>query len=856
MANGDELTEPTETPSGQPTGQPDKLDQEGEMLELTAPNVRGNDPLGAPIQPEEQTKPAGQTASPPEARSLVIDNLEKLVYDVCKMYRDDIQDRLEWNEARIQRTAKYRGWREEKIYPWVGASNAHLPVIMTDVQRTEDTLHNAVLSVRPVMNAKASNPNDVVKERGIDMLLDFQLFKENDAEIKIAKLISSFVQDGQFIAFTPYVRSKEMVTTVYQVPFPKEGTSWDTHIWTALRGYYPKAVVLPVEGNPWKFEVREENELTGDFKQFFCDVTKNGEFAQLSCRHDETTFEGPCLIPKELEDVVVPVRCENLQPRTVANPTGADRVVLVDYPTLDEIKKLRARGFYDLIDDAAMEKLEKIKGRAPGAMSAGDPEEHKRLKDDLEGRIPLHQGSEDAPQVFTRLMYFGHADLDGDGLDEDVIYWIIEDCKLLVRARYLTEVYPSNPPRRPLQMAKYLPINDRFYAIGLIELMESGYDIIKETFDQMIDAGHLANMPFGFYRPASNVKPEQMKLSPGTLIPISMPQQDVFFPQMQNGMTAFGANIIGLTMQILDQVTLVGQLQLGGVPQGKSAALRTSQNMQSLLQQGDARPERVLRRFFHGLADIWRQFHILDKAFLPAGKRFRIQTEMELGQNPYLELTSPQAIEGNYDFEFGANILNTNKSLANQATQEILGMIVNPAMMMLGIVTPQNIYTAMKEFIRAKGQDHRKYITPPQGAPDDTRPMFTAEDAINAACNEQMPYGKPMEPIDQHLAKIMQFMQQVMAYPNPDSIISVNGSRILGQYAAQVQAEMQALMQQQQLMAQMAQMQQNAQPEGKTGPKGETRPPNTGPAGNPPVQGEELLSEDLAGSGGGAAANA
>jgi len=343
-----------------------------------------------------------------------------------------------------------------------------------------------------------------------------------------------------------------------------------------------------------------------------------------------------------------------------------------------------------------------------------------------------------------------------------------------------------------------------------------------------------------------------MRLQPGALLPIGNPSQDIMFPQMQQGMTAFGANIIAMVMQILDQVTLVGQLQLGGVPQGKSSALRTSQNMQSLLQQGDARPERVLRRFFSGLADVWRQFHILDKAFLPSGKKFRIQVELEPGTNPYLELNDPKALEGDFDFEFGANILNSNKTLAMQATQEILGVIVNPMLLMMGIVTPQHVYNALKEVIRAKGQAPQKYIQPPQGIVDDGRPLFSAEDAINAACIGQMPYGKAMEPLDQHLAKITQFMALVQEHPE---IISPQGARILGVYFGQVSAELQQMQQQQQMMAQAAAMQQqlqDGQGDGKPGPKGETNPGAQGPAGNAPIQGRELMDESLPGAGGGA----
>jgi hypothetical protein len=49
-------------------------------------------------------------------------------------------------------------------------------------------------------------------------------------------------------------------------------------------------------------------------------------------------------------------------------------------------------------------------------------------------------------------------DIDGDGVDEDVIFWVILETKTLLRARYLTQMFPSNPPLRPLAEAHLFPV--------------------------------------------------------------------------------------------------------------------------------------------------------------------------------------------------------------------------------------------------------------------------------------------------------------------------------------------------------------------------------------------------------------
>ena len=831
--------------------------QYADQADLQEPANGGVDASSAPADasmsgtPDEGQEPIGFFLKPPQRKTTLVEDKEKTVAKLIKRYGDDLEDRSDWTERRIQRTAKYRGWREIKAFPWDGASNAHLPIIMTDVQRTEDTLHNAVLSTRPVMQSKAASKANSGKEKTIDQLIDYQVFVENFGEVKIGNLISAFTQDGQFIAYCPYIKETQTVTLVHSLDFPPAGTSWDNWLMTHLSQYYPKATILPGSKAPWNWIVKTVHPLTGETVIDTVAVIQDGQEprVQLLCNKTETIFDGPAIIPKELEDIVVPGRCENLQPQTMANPTGAPHMYMVDYPSKDEILKLIESGFYDQV---SKEDIEKIKSTTRRKNDANDPEEQKILQDDLTGIVndSVYDQQEDP---FVRLTYFGREDIDGDGFEEEVVYWLLEQPQILLRARYLSEVYPTTPLRRPFAMAKYIPVNGQFYAIGLIELMESGYDIIKKTFDQMIDSGDLTNTPWGFYRPMSGIRPEVMRMGPGDLYPTNNPKDDVHYPTLPQGMAAFGHNIITVVSQILDQATLVGQLQLGGVPQGKSAALRTSQNMQSLLQQGDARPERVMRRFFGGLVEVWQQFHELNQIFLPREKQFRISSGVTKETDPFVTISSRESFSGRFSFEFGASILNTNRALATAALQDMFGILVNPLLFQLGIVTPTNIHTLISDWIRARGQDPIKYISSPTNDPFADLPKISAEDAILSIMNGYYPYGGTMEPLPEHLNKTKEFVTDPK---NLEAFTPVQ-VQLLGQYAATRVTELQQMMQQQQLMANAQQMQQNMNSGGngggggKGGQAGNSAPPNTGPGGNAKVQGNELINESLPSAGGG-----
>lgn len=811
--------------------------------ELVPPSV-GQDPAA------QDKDPVGFTQKPPQRKQSLIKDKDKVLSNLIAKFNANIDDRIDWSERRIQRTAKYRGWREVKTYPWENASNQHLSIIMTDVQRTEDTLHNAVLSTRPVMNAKAAAKANEPKEKVVDQLLDHQVFVENQGEVRIGNLISSFVQDGQFVCYQPYTKEKQKVTRTNVLDFPPANVSWDGWILRRLQELYPKSTILPGKNAPWNWTIREEHPLTGEIVINKIEVYQDSDDAevQLTCHKDETIFDGPSLIPKELEDIVVHGRSENLQPQCMSNPTGAPHVFMVEYPSKDEILRLVDTGFYD---EVGPEELEKITATQIAKGDTRDPEAQKILQDDLTG-IVANQKADPVQEPFTRLMYFGREDLDGDGFEEEVVYWFLKEPQILLRARYLTEVYPTVPLRRPFAMAKFIPVNGQFYAIGLIELMESGYDIIKKTFDQMVDSGDLTNTPWGFYRPMSGIRPEIMRMGPGDLYPTNSPKDDVYYPTLPQGMASFGHNLIAMVSQILDQTTLVGQLQLGSVPQGKSAALRTTSNMQSLLQQGDARPERILRRFFTGLVEIWQQFHELNQVFLPKAKKFRISSAVTKEKDPYITVNDRSEISGRFDFEFGASILNTNRALATSALQDMLGMLVNPLLFQLGIVTPSNVYTLLADTIKARGQDPEKYITSPNNDPFAAGPKISAEDAIMAIMNGHFPYGSAMEPLELHLQKIKEFV----AEPENIKAFTPGQMQMLSQYAAQRIQEYQQQLAQQQMMANAEAMQKQVGggQEGKggqPGPAAQGAPPNTGVGGNPPVRGRELLDESLPGAGGG-----
>ncbi len=431
--------------------------------------------------------------------------------------------------------------------------------------------------------------------------------------------------------------------------------------------------------------------------------------------------------------------------------------------------------------------------------------------------------------------------MDGDGLDEDVIFSMILEDKIMLRVCYLTQEFPSETARRPFAEGQLFEVPGRRYGIGYLELMEPMHDLVKQFLDQGGDAGTLSNAPFGFYRATSSMKPEVLRMWPGELYPLSDPQNDVMFPQLGNKDQSFMFNMVALLGQFQEKLTAIGDLQLGRVPQGKSSALRTVQGMQTVLAQGDARPESVLRGFFTGLTQIWEQIHILNRTFLPKGKQYMVSDYIKTEDDPYRQVKDPTDVAGNFRFDFSANALNTSKEALQGSLQNLMTTYVTALGMQLGIIKPDGIYRLFRDYGRAMGQDPDKYLSLP--SPNADKPQIFAEDAINHIISGSMPEGDPIERAEAHLQKLMDFMNS-----DEFGLLRPEYVQIFKAYVGAVGQKGAAERQQQQLLAAAQQFQQGAQPQGQGGPKAQPQAPQS----PTPIQGGELMDETLPGAGGGA----
>lgn len=760
-------------------------------------------------------KPSGTEPKLKEARPRLrrkqgfttLDN-DAVVRYVLERLRLDLDEREEWNQMRLDRYAKLRGWLPDKKHPLgTQAANVWMPVMLTASLRLKAGLENATKSMRPLMQSKAHQRRNIERQENIDRLLDYQIFAEGNGEVILDEYISNLVDDGTAIAFQRWVRRDSVVHDVRLFPAPDAEIDLNLQIFTAIKTMFPNLVDAFQKGSDeyhtWDVYYQDDDQRLQNAVVDFYD-TDNGQIeAHITTR--VRAYDGPAIEVQDLEDIVVPIRAANLQPVSPENPHGSAYVNRICETTLDQIRRLKKDGTYDLLDDAGLALIEQREGPWQGELN----ERMKELKDIQEGRDATH-----LTDLGKRIIieHYGKWDVDGDGLEEDVIFWVARDAKVLLRARYLTEIYPGIPIRRPFAETKLFPIPNRFYGMSLSEILEPIQDMIKAIMDQNFDWGLITNIPFFFYRPSSGLKQEDMKLSPGTGYPLDRPMEDVNFPTWNRDMS-WTINTLTILQQYAERISMQSDVQFGRVPTGKASALRTLGTTAALLQQGDVRSEQILRRLFLGLAQVYQSIHRLNRRYLPPKKELRVIGQSDPGHEPYLTIT-PDHIDADVDFEFQATLLNTNKQVVAQSLAEIMGLLVSPVAIQLGLVDAGRIYTLFRDSIKSRDMDPDKYLSRPPASV--LGPRYSAEDILSMILAGETPSAMagPLEPIQEHIQKLVAFVQG-----NDIGYFNENQTMVLKAWMDRMLLLLQQQMQEQAMLQAAAQFQQE-QKQGSEGPGG------------------------------------
>lgn len=361
------------------------------------------------------------------------------------------------------------------------------------------------------------------------------------------------------------------------------------------------------------------------------------------------------------------------------------------------------------------------------------------------------------------LRWMGKYDANGDGFDEEIVVLISNKDEVFLRAYMLSKI--SRTGKRPITHKNFLDrIGGKMLGIGLLEQVKPLAEEIDACFRQMTDANTMSVMRWGFYDPNSDYDPDEHVAKPRAMYPVSNPQQNVYFPDIQIPIERL-LNAIKMVEDFIERLTAASSYVMGkesDVVGGSGTATRT----QAIMSSADTRFNLPATNLRAGLAELYTDVFNLLSMNIPDGLEEKIlgaQYE-KIFNNKDISMTDALALEMECYLAPAADLgdSNTRRQLASMLYDKLL-LGMNP----LIVSDPNRVWFATANYLRAYGEEPMEWIGKPASVKPTNDPMEE---------HTMMRDGRycPVEPQENHMEHIQVHTEEIKG-PNvllwpPDKI--------------------------------------------------------------------------------------
>ena len=584
--------------------------------------------------------------------------------------------------------------------PWKGASDIHLPVLYEKIENSVPKMMNAFWGTEPVVHVKRVPDENMPEETdNAEKLLNWGLSEDiNPCFFETSEdWFRNTLRDGQSCVKVLWQREWKKTVEVHRVKAVYRAGEMDVlgKQVEQMRSKSPNEIMVEIFGSPTEAKMhgitradeieREDHphtypdaspiiEMVGlAFQIQFIDERRVHE-GHLVFRPSEyideidvyvyrkvLKFDSPQVSVLEHEDLIVPFRTLDLQ--------SANWVAHQFWLTRDEIKAKYESGEFNMTDDE-YERL--MSTRESRQEENPENEDLKKQKDRIIGEGVKEQRFSSASQdnnedvsTDNNLLLFYEVylcdDVDGDGEPIETVYVISNKLRSVVRADFLSTLLPHE--RRPFAMLKYKSVSDRFYGVGMGEVLVAINLEVNTIVNFVNNNQELINNPLFFYVPAATmVDPGVLKgIKPGDGIPIG-DTNGVMFPKFQQEPLA-NLSAMDTLLLFADRVTI--SPMVAGSPQVRNAP-RTAKGTGMLLSEGNIQLDNIITRWQRtGWEELMHQLMALYQEFMPDERWFYVTSE----QGPDKRRVTRDELRGRYVFGFTGNTVNTNREVLRQVSQ-------------------------------------------------------------------------------------------------------------------------------------------------------------------------------------------
>lgn len=609
-------------------------------------------------------------------------------------------NRMEWLESQRVLLAEFEEFMEP-IYkaPYAWSSTLHLPVSYTLCRTFHSRMNAAILNMDPPFTAIARKEANSDRAPVVQEVMRYATKEWSNCYKGIEETIDSWIW--------------QWVTS---------GRGILKYKWEERYSRFMDVVEVQKPG-PNRIELDEQGKEV---------VIPTVEMVEEERERVIPSFIGPWIEAKQQEDVLIVGGNGDVD--------EADAVIEQQFLTASELWTLVDRGVFD--EDAVNEVIEGGPDLQSGSQTGMIKQERAEIN---------KQGALDVTFDLDRyriLEAYIKKDVDGSGINSDIVVWIAPTRKKILRATYLHRISKSG--KRPYAVIDFHRRTDTTNPVGLVELTYTLCKEIDAQHNMKLDFGLLSTLPFGFYRASSSMQAESMPLEPGMMIPLDNPQADVYFPNLGNR-TSFGMQEEQVLQAYLERMTSVSDLSLGVL--GSQGAARTASGARIVANESNTNLDIYLKRMNRGFKKLLHGMFEMIQEKMPAGLEFRILGDD--GQQYFRQVRERAEIAGSYDFELEASSANSNKQVQLDSAQQLYQMTANPLDIQLGLISPIERFEAVKNLMVTMGiKNYSKFVKKPQGGVR----VFTPEELANRILSG---VDVPLDPM-QDLEGFINYVQYIM----------------------------------------------------------------------------------------------
>lgn len=386
--------------------------------------------------------------------------------------------------------------------------------------------------------------------------------------------------------------------------------------------------------------------------------------------------EHGCVDVVDLKDFVIP---ENADKDVTKIPWMYHRVW---YSVFDLEKKVKL-GHY------SREKVDQIKAALVDTkdQKTRTPEEQLELSKKM---------SEEKVEILECYMRFQTTD---ELLEKECIFWVCPKTSTLIKGFYLKDIYFNG--RRPFYVFRYKETGG-FYGRGLPEMLKPYRKLINDTFNYATNCLMLQILPWGFYRIGSSFKPEEVRLSPGVMIPVD-DVNDVRIAQFPvNAQAAEG--FVKLLMSFIERQTGISSPSMGK----EFPTRKTATEVKTIISEGNVKHEDRIQVFQRVFSDLLKGIYQLYRQNQASGRKERLKENEE--DYKFVNLFSHLDQLPDYDFVILGTLTTGNKAVERDDTMQLYAIATqNP---LIGEY-PIGQLELLKEVFNVFGKRNSKRFLPP-----------------------------------------------------------------------------------------------------------------------------------------------